>query len=157
QDQVDSARAAFVQTTDQFLQNGYSPRTLATSFNQRLQPAWKLPDVGFAVDLKGLIYSPSMMAGAIARTFRKQNDPFPTNRENAEIFPQNVAPPKIAPKLLQTGQAETAQQATPQQSVQPDNQLKQAPQQTGPQLNQNSAANTAPAGQSANQAANQHQ
>src|SRR5215470_19623981 len=157
QDQVDSARAGFVQTTDQFLQNGYSPRSLATGFNQRLQPAWKLADVGFAVDLKGVIYSPSMLDGATARTFRNENDRFLTNRENVEVFAQNVAPPKIAQKLLQTEQAETVQQATPQQSVQPDNQLKQAPQQTGPQLNQNSAANTAPAGQSANQAANQHQ
>src|SRR5215470_1563413 len=152
QDQVDSARAAFVQTTDQFLQNGYSPRTLATSFNQRLQPAWKLADVGFAVDLKGVIYSPSMLDGATARTFRNENDRFLTNRENVEVFAQNMAPPKIAPKLLQTEQAETAQQATPQQSMQPENrpEVQQAPQQTGPQLNQNSAANTAPAGQSAN-------
>src|SRR5215469_10315599 len=151
QDQVDSARVAFVQTTDQFLQNGYSPRTLATSFNQRLQPAWKLADVGFAVDLKGVIYSPSMLDGATARTFRNENDRFLTNRENVEVFAQNVAPPKVAPKLLQAEQAETAQQATPQQSAQSDNQLKQAPQQTGPQLNQNSSGNMAPPGQSTNQ------
>ena len=151
QDQVDSARAGFVQTTDQFLQNGYSPRSLATGFNQRLQPAWKLADVGFAVDLKGVIYSPSMLDGATARTFRNENDRFLTNRENVEVFAQNVAPPKVAPKLLQAEQAETAQQATPQQSAQSDNQLKQAPQQTGPQVNQNSSGNMAPAGQSMNQ------
>jgi len=153
QDQVDSARAAFVQTTDQFLQNGYSPRTLATGFNQKLQPVWKLADVGFAVDLKGVIYSPSMVDGTIAHTFRNENDRFLTNRENAEIFTQNVAPPKVAPKLLQTEQAQTAQQATPQQSMKSENQLEvqQATQQRGPQRNQNSAASTAPAGQSANQ------
>src|SRR5262249_5085575 len=119
--------------------------------NQRLQSAWKLADVGFAVDLKGVIYSPSMLDGATARTFRNENDRFLTNRENVEVFAQNVAPPKVAPKLLQVEQAETAQQATSQQSAQPDNQLKQAPQQTRPQLNQNSAANTASASQSTNQ------
>src|SRR5215471_6327837 len=111
QDQVDNSRAAFVQTTDQLLQTTHSPQTLAAGFNRRLLAAWSLAEVGFAVDVKGVIYSPRPQDGPLARTFRNENDRFLTNRENVEVFAQNVAPPKIAPKVLQLNQDERGQQS----------------------------------------------
>src|SRR5215510_3642746 len=158
QDQVDSSRAAFVQTTDQLLQSTRSQQTLAADFNQRLHSAWNLAEVGFAVDLRGVIYSPKPQEGVVARTFRNENDRFLTNRENVEVFAQNVAMPKAAPKVLQFKDAETASQAT-QQLAQPDNQqsIQQSPQQRSRASNQNSATNSAPAGQSVNQTANTQQ
>jgi signal transduction histidine kinase len=98
QDQVEATRAAFVQQTDQLLQKSASPQSLATNFNQRLHGAWELAEVGFSVDLRGMIYSPRANEGALAKTFRNENDRFLSNRENVEVFAQNVAKEqKIAP------------------------------------------------------------
>src|SRR5215469_14451077 len=81
QDQVDSSRLTFIQTTDQLLRQSSSPQSLAIHFNQRLQRAWSLAEVGFAVDLRGIIYSPTLREGTIAKTFRNENDRFLSNRE----------------------------------------------------------------------------
>lgn len=88
QDQVDNTRAAFVQATDQMLQNSTSPQSLATDFNSHLQNTWDMADVGFAVDLRGIIYSPGIREGTTALNFRNENDQFLTNREFVEVFPQ---------------------------------------------------------------------
>ncbi|HEY6967740.1 MAG TPA: hypothetical protein VJA94_00810, partial [Candidatus Angelobacter sp.] len=97
QDQVDSSRSTFVDTVDQLLQSSRSPQALAASFNQKLQNAWQLAEVGFAVDISGAIYSPQPQEALIARTFRAENDRFLSNRENVEVFAQtpSKAPPKI--------------------------------------------------------------
>src|SRR5579864_8187870 len=94
QDQVDSSRLAFVQATDQLLRQSSSPQTLATKFNQQLHRGWNLAEVGFAVDLRGTIYSPSPREDTVARTFRNENERFLSNRENVEVFAQAPAKSK---------------------------------------------------------------
>src|ERR1700746_1356054 len=76
QDQLDSDRLAFMQTTDQLLRQSSSPQSLAANFNQRLPRVWNLAEVGFAVDLRGTIYAPNPRDGVIARTFHSENDRF---------------------------------------------------------------------------------
>jgi signal transduction histidine kinase/HAMP domain-containing protein len=88
QDEVDRTRAGFVQATDQLLQSYDSTYLVATDFNSHLLNRWDMADVGFAVDLRGNIYSPRTRDGTRALTFLSENDPFLTNREFAEVFPQ---------------------------------------------------------------------
>ncbi|HEY6352763.1 MAG TPA: ATP-binding protein [Candidatus Angelobacter sp.] len=122
QDQVDSSRLAFVQTTDQLLRQSSSPQALATKFNQQLHPAWNLAEVGFAVDLSGTIYSPGPREGTVARTFRNENERFLSNRENVEVFAQVPAKSKNL-KIgnvgsLQEGANDMNQGAPPSQAAQ---------------------------------------
>lgn len=106
QDQVDSSRLAFIQATDQLVRQSSSSQALAGNFNQRLQRAWNLAEVGFAVDLRGRIYSPTPNESTIARTFRNENERFLSNRENVEVFAQASKPPsKAPPKILEESQS----------------------------------------------------
>jgi signal transduction histidine kinase len=142
QDQVDNTRAGFVQATDQLLQIYPSPQSLATDFNSHLQNTWDMADVGFAVDLRGIIYSPTIRDGTMALNFRNENDQFLTNREFVEVFPQSPskeptvlyvprgpvedpnAPPASSQRLVpveqQSAQSknETSNQASPRQAQQ---------------------------------------
>ncbi len=132
QDQVDSSRQAFVQTTDQLLQTSPSSQALAATFNQQLHRAWNLAEVGFSVDLKGIIYSPNPYEGVVARAFRNENERFLSNRENVEVFAQNTGKfnSKVAPVLIETNEIDQA--ATPQQATTP---LTQSNDQVGLQRN----------------------
>lgn len=99
-DQLDNTRAAFVQETQQLLGKSASPPALAHHFNSELRRSWKLAEVGFAVGLDGVIYSPAPPRSAVsryppaprqdtvARTFRDENDRFLSNRENVPVFAQ---------------------------------------------------------------------
>ena len=122
QDQVDGARLSFMQTTDQILQRekNSSPHTLATSFNQQLRRAWSLAEVGFVVDSRGGIYSPSPAEGVVARAFRNENDRFLSNRENVEVFSQTPAKKSKAAFLVNSQDAGTlkSQAAEPAQAGQ---------------------------------------
>ncbi|HLJ26364.1 MAG TPA: ATP-binding protein [Candidatus Angelobacter sp.] len=129
QDQVDSSRQAFVQTTDQLLQASPSSQVLAATFNQQLHRRWNLAEVGFSVDLRGIIYSPNPYEGVVARAFRNENDRFLSNRENVEVFAQNTAKPA---KKIETIFEEANQAASPQQATTP---LTQSNDQLGRQRN----------------------
>jgi signal transduction histidine kinase len=115
QDEVDSSRSTFVQTTDQLLRSTPSPQALAASFNQRLHATWNLAEVGFAVDLSGTIYSPRPQEGLVARIFRNENDRFLSNREDVEVFAQKAAPSKLGFIFPQSAAADTNQRPAPVQ------------------------------------------
>ncbi|HEY6253892.1 MAG TPA: HAMP domain-containing sensor histidine kinase [Candidatus Angelobacter sp.] len=162
QDQVDSSRLIFMQTTDQLLRQNSSPQRLATHFNQQLQRVWNLAEVGFAVDLRGAIYSPNPREGVEARTFRNENDRFLSNRENVPVFAQ--APPKSKNAKVasfdisqdvgnQVNQAATPPQ-TSRQGVPPAAQIatQNATQPRGFDANQNSTADILNRGLTRNQA-----
>src|SRR5258708_27857957 len=68
QDQLDSSKADFIQTTQRLLTQSPSPQELAGNFNPRLKRAWSLAEVGFAVDLNGVIHSPRATQGPVATT-----------------------------------------------------------------------------------------
>ena len=118
QDQVENSRSTFVQTTDQLLEKSPSSQLLAINFNRKLRRAWNLAEVGFAVDLRGLIYSPGPTDGVIARTFRDDNARFLSNRENVEVFAQR---PSKAGKILQRT-FDLQADASPEQSAKDPNQ-----------------------------------
>ena len=150
QDQVDATRAAFVQQTDQLLQKASSPQSLAINFNQQLLRSWNLAEVGFSVDLRGMIYSPRPTEGPLAKTFRNENDRFLSNRENVEVFAQNVAKePKIT-LVQQELLSQTDVPAAPQQAMQSNNPNSQAPAQELQPQSQQAAANPRNSGQAAN-------
>lgn len=121
QDQVDSARLSFMQTTDQILQRekNSSPQTLATSFNQQLRRSWSLAEVGFVVDSRGVVYSPSPGEGVVARAFRNENDRFLSNRENVEVFSQTPAKKSKAAFLINSQDAGDQKSQAGQQSIPP--------------------------------------
>jgi len=85
QQELENTRAEFVGKTQELLRAG-AP-TLAPNFNRRIRTTWPLAEVGFAVDTRGVIYSPMPQEGAQARTFRAENDRFLTNRETVVVFP----------------------------------------------------------------------
>ena len=152
QDQVDATRVAFVQQTDQLLQKASSPQSLAINFNQQLLRSWNLAEVGFSVDLRGMIYSPRPNEGPLAKTFRNENDRFLSNRENVEVFAQNVSKEsKIAPvqkELLNQMDLPTASQ----QATQSNSSNNQVPAQVLQPQSQQAAANSRNSGQAANTA-----
>lgn len=115
QDRLEECRSAFVQTTQQLLQKSSSPSALAQEFNGALRAAWNLAEVGFAVDLSGMIYSPKPDQGAVARTFRNENDRFLSNRENVPVFSQSQ----------QLASVSSQAPAIAQQQTQPSNQMAQ--------------------------------
>ncbi len=47
---------------------------------------WAPAEVGFAVDLRGTVYSPGRTDDPAARTFLEENDRFLSNRENVEVY-----------------------------------------------------------------------
>lgn len=159
QDQVDDTRAAFVQATDQLLRIYTSPQTLASNFNSHLQNTWDMADVGFAVDLRGTIYSPTIREGTTALNFRNENDRFLTNREFVEVFPQNAAKePKILYVPGETGEdpnAPPVSSQTPIPGEQQSGQSRNASSNQGfpPQVQQ-PALNSQPSGQPSNDSSN---
>src|SRR5215475_14580735 len=68
QDQLDDARSSFVQITQQLLKKKSSPQALTRGFNRQLKENWNLAELGFVVDLRGMIYSPTLNEGAVAKT-----------------------------------------------------------------------------------------
>ncbi len=86
QAQLDGSTTEFVQTTQHLLTQSRSPRELANSFNQKLRAAWRLADVGFAVDVSGAIYSPLPSQGTRAAIFLNETGRFLSNRENVPVF-----------------------------------------------------------------------
>jgi signal transduction histidine kinase len=91
QAQMDQERAGFVAATQQLLAASPSPQALAEDFNRRLREAWPMAEIGFAVNPDGEIYSPKREDSPNARTFRLDNDSFLSNRENAEVYSNNVS------------------------------------------------------------------
>ncbi len=85
QQELENTRAEFVGKTQELLRTG-AP-TLAPNFNRRIRTTWPLAEVGFAVDTRGVVYSPMPQEGPRARTFRAENDRFLTNRETVVVFP----------------------------------------------------------------------
>ena len=94
QERLEESRATFLEATQRLLKRNPSPQALAGNFNQMLRAEWNLAEVGFAVDLKGAIYSPKPQQSAVAKTFRDENDRFLSNRENVPIFAQNFSSSK---------------------------------------------------------------
>ncbi|HUB68552.1 MAG TPA: HAMP domain-containing sensor histidine kinase [Candidatus Methylacidiphilales bacterium] len=84
--QIDNVRSEFVQITQDLLTQSATPRDLAVNFDQTLRDQWHPAEVGFAVDLRGDIFSPSPASGPAAQTFREENDRFLSNHENAEVY-----------------------------------------------------------------------
>jgi signal transduction histidine kinase len=84
--QMDGIIADFVQTTHRMLAAAGSPDELAQGFNHKIRETWPLAQVGFAVDLHGAIYAPDRTEGPPAQTFRKENESFLSNREDAEVY-----------------------------------------------------------------------
>ena len=76
----------FVQQTQRLITLESSPVDLAHGFDQKLRTVWPLAQVGFAVDLQGTIYAPARSDGIPAQTFRKENESFLSNREDAEVY-----------------------------------------------------------------------
>jgi signal transduction histidine kinase len=95
-EQLDSSQSEFIATTQQLLKQSASPQALAGSFHQRLRRAWNLADVGFAVNLNGVIYSPTAREGPQAAAFLTENARFISNRENGEVFAPSKPPPAPA-------------------------------------------------------------
>lgn len=85
QQELENTRAEFVGKTQELLRAG-AP-ALIPNFNRRIRAAWPLAEVGFAVDTRGVVYSPMPQEGPRARTFRAENDRFLTNRETVVVFP----------------------------------------------------------------------
>jgi signal transduction histidine kinase len=84
--QMDGVITDFVQTNQRMLATAGSPHELAQGFNHKIREAWPLAQVGFAVDLQGTIYAPDRSEGLPAQTFRKENESFLSNREDAEVY-----------------------------------------------------------------------
>jgi signal transduction histidine kinase len=84
--QMDGVLADFVQRTQQLLAQESGPVELAHGFDQKIRETWPLAQVGFAVDLQGTIYAPTRSDGIPAQTFRKENESFLSNREDAEVY-----------------------------------------------------------------------
>ncbi|HEV3036795.1 MAG TPA: ATP-binding protein [Candidatus Angelobacter sp.] len=165
QDQLDDARSSFVQVTQQLLKKDSSQTGLTRGFNRQLKENWKLAELGFVVDLRGMIYSPTLNEGAIAKTFRNENDRFLTNRENVEVFAQAAVNQQSLPKLNPPNQSQAVQ--TSNNNALPAHQLSHNESQSAansvPNVNRNAqlpaqtTQNVAPSaqsdvGQSANQA-----
>src|SRR5689334_22548442 len=77
---LDDTQRAFSAKVAELLRDK-DPRTVANSFDARLRQGWPLAEVGFVVTLSGQILSPSLEAGAEARTFLSDNSRFLANRE----------------------------------------------------------------------------
>jgi len=127
QDRLEESRSAFVQTTQQLLQKSPGPHALAEKFNAELRAAWNLAEVGFAVDLRGMIYSPKPDQGTVARTFRDENDRFLSNRENVPVFSQSQQlvssnSPATSTSALNGAMVPSQAPATAQQQAQSSNQ-----------------------------------
>src|SRR5437764_2001434 len=116
QNQIDDVRSGFVQTTQQLLKKNSSPQALARGFNRQLKNSWNLAEIGFVVDLQGVIYSPGLKEGVVAKTFRSENDRFLSNRENVEVFAQNAQPLGLAPKVTKEAALLSQSQQLPGQS-----------------------------------------
>jgi signal transduction histidine kinase len=84
--QVDIVRSEFVQITQDLLSKSASPQATATAFDHVLRAQWPPAEIGFAVDLRGSIYSPDRDDGPAARMFFEENERFLTNREFAEVY-----------------------------------------------------------------------
>ena len=67
-----------------------APIEVAEGFDEQLQQAWPLAEVGFAVSLEGRVISPSLFGRAEARRFRLDNDRFLCNRESVEVDRKSV-------------------------------------------------------------------
>ncbi len=84
--QIDTVRSEFVQITQDLLNKSASPQAAAYEFDHQLRGQWTPAEVGFAVDLRGNIYSPGRTDDPAARTFHEENDRFLSNRENVEVY-----------------------------------------------------------------------
>jgi signal transduction histidine kinase len=118
QDQLDSSRSAFVDKMQQLLRKSSSPQVLARNFNRELRGAWELAEVGFAVDLNGTIYSPAPSQGAVAKTFRTENNRFLGNRENVPVYSSNSYQVAAANALLNSNDAVNRPPSPVQQAAQ---------------------------------------
>jgi signal transduction histidine kinase len=95
--QMDGIIADFVRTTRQLLTTAGSPAGLADGFDHKIVEAWPPAQVGFAVDLQGVIYAPERSDGPPAQIFRKENESFLSNREDAEVYSNAQNELTIAP------------------------------------------------------------
>ncbi len=90
QDFMASQQRNFEQEVETILSD-QNPREIAPTFDEKLRAAWPLAEVGFAVTLDGIISSPSLWGSTEGKRFRKENDPFLSNREIAEVYPTSQA------------------------------------------------------------------
>lgn len=74
------------------LLRGEQTQELARTFDDRLRQQWPLAQVGFVVNLKGDLLSPSGPSRPEARVFMQNNGRFLANRESAEVY-LNLSPP----------------------------------------------------------------
>src|SRR5258708_3428074 len=79
------AQHGFTIKVDSILRD-HNPRELAPAFDTLLRQAWPLAEVGFVVTMSGEILSPSMLAGADAKTFLAENSRFLANLQSAEVY-----------------------------------------------------------------------
>jgi signal transduction histidine kinase len=113
--------------------------------------SWNLAEIGFSVDLRGMIYSPKPNEGALALTFRNENDRFLSNRENVEVFAQNVTKESKVALVQQELLNQMVSPAASQQATQSNNSNNQAPaQMLQPQSQQAAAKPPGNSGQVAN-------
>jgi signal transduction histidine kinase len=102
--QIDGVRSEFVQITQDLLTKSASPRDLASDFDRTLRGQWQPAEVGFAVDLRGDIFSPSPAGGRAAQTFREENDRFLSNRENVEVYSSLKSQTLVARNVMNQAQ-----------------------------------------------------
>ena len=69
---------------------------LAQVFDERLRGSWPLAEVGFAVTIQGQVCAPSLLAGAEAQKFRRDNELFLSNKEIAEVYLAGNRVPQMA-------------------------------------------------------------
>ena len=93
---------------------GRSPRGFGGRIRPEIRRAWPLAQVGFAVDLQGTLYAPARSDGVPAQTFRKENERFLSNREDAEVYSNTQ---NQVENILQNAQAATAQAAPPDLAI----------------------------------------
>jgi signal transduction histidine kinase len=112
--QMDGVIADFVHTTQNLLATAGTPAELADGFHHRIREAWPLAQVGFAVDLHGVIYAPQRSDGIQAQTFRKENGSFLSNREDAEVYSnvQNQMEPIVPDTDAMTAHSSLAEDAS---------------------------------------------
>ncbi|HLP78208.1 MAG TPA: hypothetical protein VK327_14985, partial [Candidatus Paceibacterota bacterium] len=66
-----------------------SAREIAVSFDEQLRTNWPIAKVGFVVTTGGEVLSPQVNSRTEAAVFRKDNEPFLSNRKSEEVYFNN--------------------------------------------------------------------
>jgi signal transduction histidine kinase len=116
-DQIDTMRSGFVQITQDLLSKSANAQAEAENFDRNLRDQWPPANVGFAVDLRGAIYSPGNNDGPAARTFREENERFLTNRENVEAYSSLKSQALVTKQIENAANADTTVNSTRAQNA----------------------------------------